>query len=534
MIPLATELLAAQRAPTATPRIEVRARHGEGGQYLPRWTKLYEGVEIDGHHDAAVTASGALIRAWVTAVDRILVERVPAAGPGSTFGQAWSQLSSADEDASCAVATSGSEVLMYSVATDGRAIREARSANDGVSYTTATRFTEASQVLHMTAVSKSDGRTALLWTVGSALRGMHRSAAGVWTGPTTWTGAAQDFTGLAVTPEDDFGVVVTGRAATSFAPRVWALRFGDGAGLGVAQWSTPVELEAAEAGLVEKFEYHAPFLLSGDRTRLSLRRHFLGNVGRNETVLTALPGATPSVVERAWREPTVIERDRSFGMALAGPGGGDSLWLLSPSRVYRAPASSPERDLSADVLSLDCDWTTRGGALELLLDNASGAYDDVDETPTAPLTVGSELDVRIGYRTAAGPLTTPTLPLFRVDRWERRFGSGRATLRIEASEASRSLDRWRAPQQFLWAAGADDLAEILTFIGGRAGYAVVNETARLADRAPDFTIKPGDTGAQAAARIIDRAPVALLERHGVLRIRPLDAVEAAAYEYRFD
>ena len=416
MLVLDPDLLAAQRAASVVPIVEVTARHAEAGQYLPRFQLTGTDAAIEEQHAAATTVAGTHIRALVDAA-RLFRFRVASPTPASGFFTSGSVINATVGQAGCAVATSGSEVLIFCVNTAGTSILQHRSTDDGASFgAPTTLFTEASTITFLAAVSKVDDTTALVWMTGSAgggtgatLRCARRSAGLVWGAAVSSALSMGDCVGVAVaTPTSGtaFQVVVAGTTPSSeLAPHLWALTMSDAA---PPAWGTAVNLERSESGLVDKYEYAQPTLLNaGDRLRMTYRRTFLGNISRLETVLTALPGASYSVTDRRWREPTVIRSripSADYGLHIAGPGNG-YLWISGSNSVYHAPYPSPTRDMSADLLSLSAGWQPDGGTLELTLNNSAGQYNDMNHELTDPLTVGSEIVVKLGYRTVSGDRT---------------------------------------------------------------------------------------------------------------------------------
>lgn len=595
MLTLSADLLAAQKAPTAVPVVQVVARHAEAGQYLPRWEQIYAAAGSD-YHAAAVTASGALIRV-ITNSAAVLNERsvIDVNGnPEFPFGTTFVNMGAARSTSGCAIATVGTEVLIYAVSANGLNIQEFRSTDSGLNYAApVTRFTETKVITHLAAVAKPGGEVALLWNTGggdvdatdAALFGARRSAAGTWSAKVTSPVAMRDCFGVAVctppTGMTNFGVVTCGRTpnsgATPLAPRMWGENLTDA---DPPAFQFLIELEKAESGLVEKFEFHRPFLHTADasRSRLTYRRAYLGTgsgKGIADSVITHLP-ALHGVAVRRWRQPTVVDDNQTAGLAISGPGGTNFLWLTSSGRVYRAPAVMPSYDLSNDVIALSARWGADGGSLDLTLSNPKTEYNvlsDGSDNPFASLTTGSELSIALGYRTPAGTFTSEALPLYRVERIDRVYGGGRHTVQVRAREAFHQLQRWRNPTQIIIPPNTDNLFEVLKQIAAKAGgYTVTGSSSALAARlpqlsfGPDFrlptpprrftpqtiktyveainaaiarevredslTLNANETGRAIVAKLVDKVPQAIFERRGVLTLRDIDAAEAAVYSYR--
>ena len=541
MLTLHADLLAAQRSRTATPVLTLTARHAEAGQYLPRFQFAAGDATSEEFHAAATTIAGTHIRAVIDA-GRLFRYRVTAPTPASDFFGAGIQVNATVGTAGCAVATSGTEVLLFCVNAAGTGILEHRSADDGATFgAPTTLFTEAAAVTYIAAVSKADGAVMLVWNTGAVgagtgatLRCARRSSGLVWGAAVSSALSMGDCFGVAVatpTTGTAFQAAVTGRTTTALAPRLWALTLTDAV---PPVWGTAIVLETAESGLVDKYEYHQPTLLNaGDRLRMTYNRIFLGNVSRHETVLTALPGPAYSVTDRRWREPTLIRSTAAtqFGLHIAGPGNG-YLWITGSNSIWSAPYPSPTRDLSADLLALTADWKPDGGSLTLALDNSAGQYNDLsDDSLDDALSLGSEIVVALGYRTASGDRTAQPLPLYRVERLDRLYAEGKSTVQVTAREAFRWLERWHNPSQILIAAGVDSLSEVLAQVAARAGYPLADPTSALAARTPALTINPGESGRSAIARIIGRVPSRLYERQGTLTVRDLADTDAPTYIY---
>ena len=91
---LSSTLLAAQKAASHVPYVQLKAANRVNGLVRLDWERLYSGVEDDYLHALAIPGDGSLIRARITPPAdgrKLYSQRVATPGPGSDFGT-WTQV----------------------------------------------------------------------------------------------------------------------------------------------------------------------------------------------------------------------------------------------------------------------------------------------------------------------------------------------------------------------------------------------------------------------------------------------------------
>lgn len=176
---LSATLRAHQRGPDRLPHVRAIARAERWGVPLLPWRRLHSGSGRDCPHALAV-AGGAVVRARNDG-GALTVSRVADPGPASAWG-VWSALGAAASGTGVALASRGAEVLLLSVAPDGRALRLRRSADGGASWGAAATLARETAAIAWTAIAvrASDGDACAFYTLaGGALKRLRRTG-GRW------------------------------------------------------------------------------------------------------------------------------------------------------------------------------------------------------------------------------------------------------------------------------------------------------------------------------------------------------------------
>jgi len=189
-------------------------------------------------------------------------------------------------------------------------------------------------------------------------------------------------------------------------------------------------------------------------------------------------------------------------------------------------------DLSADVLDADFTVSLSGGRLRLVLRNDDGRY-HAGSGPIA-LEPRGEIQIDLGFVTTAGDELSLG-PRYWVTSVVRRREGGRGTVEIEGVDGWGVLRAWRAPRQFVWAAGALQAWQVIEAIIARAGLRLLSSgSTEAAFLQPAATVRAGQDGASAVRRILDAVPDELRPSGGAFRpFEPL-ASDATSYAYGLD
>ena len=521
-------LLTAQTAASGRPHVRVEALDMLAGVARLNATRTHTGAEESFHHAATSPADASLVRVRMTAADGALwVQRTANPGAASDFSP-WTRLDTAATACNVAVCSHGASILVFfRDPSDPRAVCVRESADSGRTWAARhTAATLASGAVDWLATSFSAaGAPALFLAASDARLHVTTRTAATWSALQSHDYALADITGLACAADTAWRLAVTGADATG-RHRLWTASY-DGA------WSPLLEITRADAGSGVTFD--APFLRVADVARLTVVERYTGPGGyRRPLIFTALAG-TPFDAN-SWADPVPFPADAPYGVALAGEadagaGTAAAFWLTTPDAVWHAALDATPHDLSADVLSLTMRESPSGSTVTLALRNDDARYNNVGD-PDAPVREGTELRVSPGYSTASGAEVSAG-PTFWVTGWERRYGSGEATLVVHAADGWALLAGWRARRQFAWAHGEAAIASILGFILQRVGLGLqsTNPSQAMLSHRPAFTVHPGETGATAVRRLMAMAPDLLHFRGREAFVRQPQPTDAVTYAF---
>jgi hypothetical protein len=502
--------------------VKVEIADNIGGIRRLDWQRLYSGSEADSYHAATMPGDASLIRCRVDS-GSLYRQRVTNPGPGSNFSN-WTFVDSA-ANAGVALASQGTQVLLFYVGTNGRTIYVRESSDYGATFGSATAITTtAAAVGWLGADLKADNTVLLIYSVGGTVYAVKRSG-GTWGSPVAWTNSLASVSGLACQYEADFDVVVSGSDAQG-AYKVWTCIYGDGYSQAPNTWSPLREVALASAG--SGMEFRAPFLAYPDVFRLTFVEKYTGSESYSRPYLSFSP-ATADYVNNLWREPVPMNLSSNYGLAIAYST--SAVWLTTPAGVWQASLTTPALDVSADVLELTAETDPNGGRLRLVLPNDDGRYLDLSGEK-AVIKGSGEVRVSPGYQTASGPLASSG-PAYWIEGWEYTSGEGKATFVLHARDAWQLLEGWRSRRQYAWAQGERNIFQLLSFIMARAGleFSSAGSSSVVTDLYPSFTIHPGESGATAVRRLLAMVPDVIFFRGHFAYIKNPQADEASDYSY---
>lgn len=502
MIEVTAALAAAQAATGQRPSVRVCLADLDRGVPRLRWERWYTGLEPDGPCAAALTGSGALVRARIDPASGALsVQRIASPAVGSAWGT-WSGLGTVTATAALGCHAAAERVLLATVA-GGTQVQLRESTDGGATFSAATTVaTAAATVTTVTCGVRADGSAVVAWSDGSTLKHVRRTGTGAWSAVSTQDVGIWFVARLAMYDASDWAVAISG-TVTSGAWAVWTSRLGSGLGGPPGVWSTPRRVAEASAGT------GVAFLAAG-----------IGHIGAPRVVLSeyrqgrwqaqqasAVAGTTFD--DHAWREPVpVVDWSGGYGLALAA--GPTRAFLCSPSGVWVAEPDSEEIDVSAEVLTLRIEQRTTSDRLELTL------VDDGRFAPGAApsaLSLGGEVRVDPGLSLATGAERAAGRAWWIVSVRRARH-AGRTIVEIEAEGAISRLRSWRAPRALVWTAGSATQLQVAAEIARRAGFLLVGGSASAAAStlSTPFLLPAGEPAHAAIDRALGRTADLMVAR----------------------
>ncbi|MDP2954756.1 MAG: hypothetical protein Q8O76_15740, partial [Chloroflexota bacterium] len=427
-----------------------------------------------------------------------------------------------------ALASRGATVLLFYVDTDGRTVCLRESTDYGATFSApALLYTATPSMEWVAADLNESGVVALFFTVGSVVYVMKRSGS-TWGSPVSWTNSLSSITGLACCYYGDWNVMVAGQDSSGDF-QVATCVYGDGYSQSPGAWSALVKLAYANSG--SGVEYRCPFVAMAEVFRTFFVERYTGAAYYSRP-LWSYAAATGDYISCLWREPVPFNLASNYGLALAYSS--TQAWLSTPYGVWRASFSPSPLDVSADLLALNL-WEEPGfGRVDLELRN-DGRYNTLGSGSVAAIKEGSEVRVSPGYHTGAGPRVSSG-PGYWIEGWEYLSSGGRSSLVIHARDGWGLLERWRARRQYAWPSGSKNIFQLLSFILARAGleYSTLSSSSALSDEYPPFTIQPGESGATAVKRLLEKVPDILFFRGHWAYSKNPQSGDATDYSYGAD
>ncbi|OGO52123.1 MAG: hypothetical protein A2148_12495 [Chloroflexi bacterium RBG_16_68_14] len=488
---LSSTLLAAQKATSGVPYVEVKVSNRVANITRLRWASQYSASLPDDEHGAAADASylhRVRVRAGTPQYER-------------NAGSGWSALSAGTDASRIAIAAVNNQRVMV-VYNRAAAIYYRESTDQGASFGSETLILTLSATPAALAVAykNTTGDLAVIWEEGNNLKRIRRTS-GAFGSAATWTRSVNSINGVTVQHSGDFHIVLTG-TDTSNRPVVSSTVLGDGFFYSVDTWAALQQIAEAETG--SNVSFGAPSLAVLDTYRLVFVESYSGTTAYRRPQWTWFP-PSQTFVDNAWREPVPFDLDSDKGVAITG--NTSTAYLSRPDRTWSASLSSPSTDLTDDVLELALQLRRYRGQARVTLRNDDGRYNNLLGGGYSVITHGAQLEVSPGYRTANGNEKSSGLK-FWIDRIEHTSEGGKATLVLHASDAWALVERWRARRQHHWAAGDDSVSQIMRFVFGRAAIELQNVgvSSTAISHRPRFTIHPGEDGVQAVRRLLAMLP----------------------------
>ena len=522
---LSSTLLAAQKDPSAVPFVKVTLTDEIANVVRLRWERLYDGSETDAYHAVTIPADGSLLRLRVDpAGPTLYYQRTASPGSASDFSS-WTNVGSV-ADAGVALTANSHNVLRAYVASNGSDIKVEDSSDDGATFGSAVTAASLANVAWLAVALKSNGDALLFYADATTVYAVRR-ATGSWGTPAAWSHSASSIDGVAVALAGDFHIAIAG-VDTNDNPRLWTVIYGDGVSRAADTWSGLIEVAEADDG--SDVSFSAPFLAYVDTARLFFIEAYAGTVSYSRPHQTWFPNGQ-TFEANGWREPVPLDLASAYGTAIAGDA--SHAWLSTPDGVWRAPLDEAELVLSDDVMELSLETRRTSGGVKITLRNDDGRYNDLPGGSFSVIRRGAQVEVKPGLITAAGEeVSSPGLKYW-LDRWEHTSSGGEATLILHASDAWSLIERWRARRQHTWVAGGKSVAQILSFVVGRAGVELLNIgiSTTATNHRPDFTIHPGESGLRAVQRLLAMLPDTIRMSDSLSFLSETKAADTSSYDY---
>ncbi|MDT7943306.1 MAG: hypothetical protein RQ985_01985 [Dehalococcoidia bacterium] len=513
MRPLHRALLEAQNRGAGTPFLPIVFRRREGGVERLRFTRWYQGSEPAGPHAIASPEDGSLVRARI-AGGQLLYQRVTSPNPTSDFSS-WTALGPAHR--AVALAAKGHRLLLAYIQNDAVLVRE--SSDYGATLSAPSVVVPApTGAIYLAAALGAEAEAAIFLATSSQVSVVRKSG-GTWGSPAAWPHSLASISGLAAHHQGDYNLVVTGADSAGQAA-VWALAYGDGYRWPKGTWSPMWVIQVAHAG--SQVFFSSPSLVLGQVYRLCFLESFQGVVPYSRVHLTHMPLAA-EFSDALWREPLPTDVGEAIALAI-GPG---SAWLSTPSGLWNAPLPGPSLEAQGRLLAMEVQEEPFGGHMRLLLDDSEGLL------RTAGLVEpGVEVEVGIGYQTAAGPLASP-LPCHWVEEVVHRWEGGRALLEVLARPFWWLVETFRARRQYAWAEGEANIFGLLATILGRAGvpFSALSYSGEAVNLRPAFALHPGQSALQAVRRLLAMVPDVLVPVGPYALLKEPQLQEPPVYSY---
>lgn len=522
MLTLAASLEAHQQAPRRLPALSLTVSATRNGILSLRPTQDVDGSETEVPHAA-------------TFANTTFLQVRNDAGSIKTrqdFGSWSASIGSVASGSPVAIAAYPAQAII--LAGDGTALKAWTSTDDGSTWSGPTTIvTEASAIGAVAAAYRpSTGNVCAFYVLGttSTLKRLRRTS-GTWAGSgTTWSRTANvnTITGIAASwRANDFRLIVTGTAATTLHPRVWAVSMGDGA-LPSNAWSSLVNV--AEADASGGITFAAPFIAQAGITGFATFRQAEANgvpYGRFMLTHEVDDHLAP------WREPVPLDGTSAYGLAIAYDGI-DAVRMSTTADSWLSPDLGVSHDLSNRLLALSWRQDPVSLRLRATIDNHDAEFPAALSAYPA-IKPGNDLRIQHGYHSGTSGTAQYGLTIrCQLTRVTHQLQGGKATLELEAAGPWEQLASWRAPQAWT-APAATSRATIFTRLAARAGLELSTSgqlppsTAWSTDT-PQFAITAGESGRSALERLM--APTTdFLRGTDAFQICGLNPADTSAYTY---
>jgi hypothetical protein len=555
---LSPTLLAAQKKAHRLPYVEAKVYDFEAGIKRLSWTRVYEGTEPDNHHGIAIDGQGNMHRIRSGGSSTLLYQKqtlpfgVPATFP-LTFPvplndwpalDTWSLIAS-DCSGPCAIAAYGAKVYIF-YRTTGNVLWKYYSHDYGQSWQNAQLYARA-DVLSMAAAWKGTTSTVVCFAATAIkISAVVLDTATQDTVEHYYNHALDTIYGIGATfREGEFPIIFAAKdtVGDTVLYALYASRLS-----AAYNFLAPYPLLTAHDDQNTIFTFpdcHSPpSPYSHETLCLTAVESYSGITSYNRPLFSHL------VKDTYWSDATIIEPrfflpiTSAFGVRLITD---TSYWWLSmPGGLWRAPrAALPAIVLTSagDIIRLHHlvgAGLVPAHALQIELDNSKGQFASLGEGALASLRFGSEIVLKLGYKTTAGAESV-NAGHYWID--SSRFASSENTsvLIINATDIWGLASRWSARYVLRWNYTSPPVPcrvwAILYQLLGRFGIRLWNnggvpQSDPMNNFYPKFYVRGGSQGHTQVRRLLSFVTDGLIQREAFAFVKDLLPTESPCYEYR--
>jgi hypothetical protein len=523
---LAAALTTAQQSATNEPRVAIVAENLVAALRRLDFVWLDTTAETIAKHDVCVAADNSVTRVRADGAGNLFQQRLTA--PATGDWTAWNAFGTGKGNV-IACGAGGTRVVIVYTDAAGTGIKFRESTDSGATFSAeAAVSTAAAAVVDLSIAYKAAAGDCGLAYVTAAALALVKRTAGTWGAASVSAATFSSLNGVAVAYSGDYNIALTGVEVTTLRRTLWTNAYGDGYELTAGTWGTIYVQQQAESD--SSVAYSAPFIAYADTIRITYVEADTFTGGNTRTYRTALhPLATFNADAYTYTSPVPVGYLGAEGLAIAcNAPAADYFYETAPDHVYRAPLTPVTATLTADVVAVlirERDASTTG---YIDLDNSGGAY----VGPPQPIALGNKLDVRWGYYTTSGYLTSKMQDLW-IEAYEYRRSGGKSVLRLHVEGAWELLRRNRQRTQIVHNA-TDTYYNVIRLALARAGLRITSGgvSTRANAVAPRLTIHSTTSGyeaiRQALSYITDR-----LRPDTIASVKMLDPTSGAATTYTF-
>jgi hypothetical protein len=542
---MTSSLRAAQRSPHRKPYLEARVYDYEQGIKRLTWTRLYDGSEADNHHGIAFDGQGSMHRIRADTGSKLYYQKITNPGPSSDYSS-WTEIAT-DCAGPCAIAAYGAKVYIF-YRTSTNVLWKYYSHNYGQDWSNA-QLTATADVLSMAACWQgSSDIVVCLAATAIKVYAITLDSGDQTTTPYDYNHGLDTTYGIGATyQEGEFPIVLAGKdtdvgtGIVSYA--LYATKFTNiHAFLGFRVLLT------ADEDVVTAFRYpdcHVPaevLTQAGqpyETLQLAVVEDYSGVTAYTRPLLAHL------VKDTDWSSATITEPrffisiSSAYGLRLQSTAG--YWWFSTPSGVWRAPRPAADPlDLTPYIQQIhQLIGHQRPGSLVLQLDNSKGYFATPGEGDLASLRFRAEVQLRLGYKTTAGPEALDNLTYW-IDSWQySTTQQAQSTLTLFCVDLWGLAAQWAARYSLRWNYTTFQpcrVWEILYQFLGRLGIRLWNnggvpQSDPMNNYYPKFLLRGGTLADTQLRRLLSFVTDALVPRQMLCFAKDLLPAEASSYSY---
>ena len=548
---LSNTLWQAQRKADRLPYITAEIRDYEQGIKRLTWIRLYQGSEPDNHHGIAFDGQGSMHRLRAAADNKLYHQKITSPGLSSDYSQ-WTQIAT-DCAGPCAIAACGHKIYIF-YCTTSNTIWKHYSHDYGESWTNS-QLVDYPEASHLCASWRATTPTVVCFAMrlfgGTVqLNAITLDTDAQETTEHRWSDATHSLIeplGIGATYDPNIpghAIVLAGKEQDSPYDHydLFCTRFSN------QNLFTPLQsFIMAPEGEDTSYQFpdchlpHSP--RDYETTRIVAVEKFTGTTAYTRLLTCRLVKGT------SWSDTTLTEPkpfldiQPTYGLRLQSTT--DYWWLSKPDGVWRAPREVEQAlILTSDATSgqiLSLVQRTDEGSLVLTLDNSRGQYASLGQGQLAQLRLGSELLLKLGYKTSQGNEASQA-GTYWIDAWQYSSQPSLSLFTIYAIDGWRLMEKWSARYQMRWNKDQTDptsVWQILYQLLARVGIKLSNtppkpQSSAINNFYPDFAVNPGTKGDAALKRLLSFVPDQLVFSGQEAFTKDPRADETSCYSYGID